>query len=638
MKLLRFRSFSDRKSIAAFLLLAAAGSPALASSSTVEEVKAKIAQECDKEPPESVRIFEDRERGRYNPIFDPAVQCEANGGEELESHNSRAISADLVRKHPEWLLGDRREDTARKLGACRKNYKTMKDAHDRYFLVIYSQYCKQLKLKMDEAVSCGDPSKRCEPKYKAVKDIFARYTAHATEFGESMKKYLALTAKASAEAARRYEADLKILDGEYRRRSTTAGEQPVIESLDSHPLLKPANGNKQMRNLREYYEALSGFEQGSPAARNNVLGQPHGRLITEHKEAEKRASKFAADLDSLVAESSRLAKSSAERWESMLAGIDRNGPADKNNPISKIATYTPAITGATALTGQMLGNQQGPAAAITAASAGGPSLAAIGAAAAAGAALSSGFGASASREAPAESVTPQAPASTFVPTAVAKLDDTDTAKGGGPSLGNELPAGNNPKVEGGKVDSDGAPAAAFPAFGAGEGTSRMISGSKRGAKGPTSVAATADAGLGEEGLSNFGSRGMDPKPGPKGAALSPGAEVANLLGQMKDLFNFDEGAGMGPGPDSSGPGLGPDVPLDPNMAGTVGGEEPGAEAPDEEGAQAEAGETGVPAQAAEMQGAQFGRADTTLFKRVRQRHTRCMERGLVLYQLGERVE
>lgn len=642
MKPLRFRSLSGRKSIAAILLLTAVSAPAFANSGLLVEVRNQIQKDCEKEAPEAVRIYADRQHERLLETFDPALRCQANKGEELESWNARSLPSEIWSRRPEWVDSVGSETQNRRIGACRKNYQVMRYAHDKY-VRLYRGFCVELRQALDNASACGEPSKKCEAQYKEVKDKFLAYSKDAKEFGSAMKRYLGYTAKASEEAAKKYEADLRVLDAEFRRRAASPAAVSAEEAdvVEGHALLRPANGSARTRNLKEYYEALSGQEAGSGTRFYQLAQLPHGPLILEQKEAVTRVTKFSADLDTLVGKGALSADSNAERWQTaILANIDKAGAADKNKSTlnSKLDMLGPGLGAGTQFAG-MLGQQNNTGGSIVNTTAsGGPSLAAIGAAAAAGAALSSNFGAAGASQAAAEPLTgQQAPAQAFTPPAVNKLDDgTETQAGPTPGSTHDLPK-THATADGAKVEQQ--VAAAFPAFGAGDGTSRMISGTKKaGAKSAPAAAAAPDVGIGEDGFSNFGSRGMDPKPGPKGNSLSPGAEVANLLGQMKDLFNFDEGGGPAgsPGGGSFGPGAEP--PLDPSLGGGAPGTELAADGePGQPSDVAEAGEAQV-AQAGEIQAAQFGKVDTSLFKRVRQRHTRCMERGLVLYQLGERVE
>lgn len=638
---LRFRSLPDRKSIAAFLLLTAVSAPSLANPGLVTEVRNQIQKDCEKEAPEAVRIYADRSHERLLEAFDPTLRCQSNKGDEVESHNARALPHEVWNRRPDWVDGDRNENANRRIGACRKNYLVMRYAHDKY-VRLYRGFCVSLRQALDNAASCGEPSKKCEAQYKEVKEKFTSYSKDAKEFGATMKRYLGHTAKASEEAAKRFEADLRLLDAEFRRRAASpaavrADETDVVEG---HAQLKPANGGLRTKSLKEYYEALSGQDPTSGTRFYPLAQLPQGPLILEQKEAATRVTKFSSDLDTLVGKGALLADSNAERWQSsILANIDKAGNADKDKSTlnSKLAMIGPVTGAGTQFAGMLNQQNHTGGSIVNTAATSGPSLAAIGAAAAAGAALSSNFGAAGSSQAAAEPFSgQQAPAEAFTPPTVNKLDDgAEPQAGAVPGATHDLPkTGTN--ADGAKVEQQAA--AAFPAFGAGEGTSRMISGTKKGgAKAAPTAAAAPDVGIGEDGFSNFGSRGMDPKPGPKGNSLSPGAEVANLLGQMKDLFNFDEG-GSPAGSPGGGFGPGAEPPLDPSLgSGYPGSELPADGEPGETAGVADAGETQA-AQAGEVQGAQFGKVDTSLFKRVRQRHTRCMERGLVLYQLGERVE
>jgi hypothetical protein len=129
------------------------------------------------------------------------------------------------------------------------------------------------------------------------------------------------------------------------------------------------------------------------------------------------------------------------------------------------------------------------------------------------------------------------------------------------------------------------------------------------------------------------STSLDPRAVPK-SSTSVGGEVASLLGQMKSMFNLDDPA-LGEGGAGGGPGLAP-------APGAPAGESPEALDAGEEESYADgngaAPESGRSTQADTAHESQLGSLNKSLFARIRQRHVRCMEKGLVLYGLRERVE
>jgi hypothetical protein len=126
--------------------------------------------------------------------------------------------------------------------------------------------------------------------------------------------------------------------------------------------------------------------------------------------------------------------------------------------------------------------------------------------------------------------------------------------------------------------------------------------------------------------------------GPAPKKVDSSGDVSSLLGQMKDLFNFDDAGGM-PGGSEGMPDLGQNNPFGGEEGGDLAaaneeftGSDEGSE--DEAGRQYASNEEeiiGSPTQAR----AYLGGIETPLFKRVKSRHKRCMEKGLVILGLGK---
>lgn|GEM_PF-6732875 len=634
----RFRSLRERTCNAAVFLIACASvgvalfsAPAFADQ--IENLK-KFKDECGKEGADPLVIYIDRKADELVEDYKPEIQCKENSGEESPalSYNSRQVSPDVWNKRPGFLMHSKNETEARKLGACRAVYRTMKEIYDRVQRLSVD-YCADVKADFDKALVCGGLEKKCEGEFRRAKETLGRHTNIRDEVIRAAT-YLQLTMKVSDEARVKYVKDLELLEQEIRNNSTVLGN-PLerMTSLADHPEVKASNGNARTKNLGDYYKLLVTNEINHAVPLRSQLNRFGGRLISEQREAGRQATEFLNKLHSQMTQQASTTRLMLDQIEAMIAGIDKNGSIKDPGLTGKINTLAPAATGALGLGQQVLGggnNQTAPAALTGGSSA--PSLATLAAVGAAGAALHSSLGRSSSSNASAsDPIDQQAAAKPLAPTqTTTNLGDTGSKGGTGNTGNTDLPG--SAKTDTAKVDPVAPASGAFPAFGASEGSSRMLAGSKKTSQTPRPAEAKASAG-GDEAFNSFGGgASMAPKPAPKGAQVSAGAEVANLLGQMKNLFNFDEGAPVGGASNTSG-----GMPVDPGLPASGSIEEQVAEADGALGSEDEVAAGDAPT-AEHVQGSPFGKTDTTLFTRVHSRHKRCMERGLVLYQLGERVE
>lgn len=327
-----------------------------------------------------------------------------------------------------------------------------------------------------------------------------------------------------------------------------------------------------------------------------------------------------------------------------LIGEDFKGKSDSDirlyrEHIAKIKTRLPGndnwkdlankSPGAIAAAAPLLQGTKGAASGI----AGAGTLAALGA----GAALGSQVAAGRSSATLGDTLPKQQ-----TPNPVAPLEKTKITEGNG---ANEQPLGNGNQTPGTKVPSTEKPevkeAAANP-IGANPAVfSSGASFKQNGFKPRATKASGATAGdLGGGGKSDDSLKpfGGELLAGPAPKKVDASGDVSSLLGQMKDLFNFDDTGGM-PGGSEGMPDLG--------QAGPFTGEEgavPGEGSADEftgvEGGEEESGRQ-FASQEDEIIGsttqvrAYLGGIETPLFKRVKSRHKRCMEKGLVILGLGK---
>lgn len=644
MKALRFRSFAERISQIGFLFFACAlaGGNAFGSES-LDELK-QFAKDCKESARKDndLAVFVSRSDNTLKEDFDPAKQCVANRDGDtpapLVSHNHAMVKPEDWRGRPAFLLKAPDEKDVRKLGACNLVYLTIRDLGKRYRSMSEEQ-CTEIQRKWKAVADCGN-TKKCEEPYNELILTVGEQKKALKELQNAAEKYLTKAGKGSHDAKREYEKDLEKLKIELDKlaKAKRDGDKPATETLGKmervpdRSELKPSNGNSRLKSLGEYLAYLSPTEINAEISGVIVPPEQMGAgLIREHVTAEEDAAKYREKMLKRLAD----ATDRLEKWEPKLDTMLKNAQGMKSaseNPLTKLPDGASAL-GALGAGKGMTGNPT-PTPNLTGGASMAPSLAAVAAAGAAGAALSKFGGSSASSgeaspdgfQAPVTNQGVHGPGSSPL-TGSAPVADSGSGLNGLTAI---------PEAKAGQEKAPEAAGGNYPAFGASDGSSRMASGSRKPAgKGPAAAAPKLDA-ASEESLSAFGAGGMTPRSASKsGNSPSPGAEVANLLGQMKNLFNFDEGGGMGAGPMGAGPmpggpGAAPGAPGGAVASADHGEGDSEYEEGEEEGAYGEEGGA--------VQAAQFGRVDTTLFARVRVRHTRAMERGLVLYQLGERVE
>lgn len=598
-----------------------------ANANGLEELK-KMSKECGKSNSD-FQIYADEKHTKLEEDFDPAEQCKVNKGDEEipESHNARAVTPEAWGSiRPKYMHDPRNAQEARKLGACRLAYKAIKDIY-KAFHKFNKEYCQKITASMTNTVACAETSKKCETYYLAWKSVFESYQTQSKEFQETADRYLEAMKSTAQRAKKDYEKDLVNLETEMDKRRQDANAPPletwtvVADRRD----LKPSNGNGETKLLGKYYELLAAPTEAPAAASARGRYRRHaGPIILELDASADAVDKFRDDLKLKITRDNTLAEDSSKKIEAILSQIKKSG-SEKDDLWTKAGGPGAMLGAGTQFIGA--NNQPPPTPNLSGGSAA-PSLAAIAAAGAAGAALQNSFGSSKAAMADANDSPAINPGNAIAATSplVENLGATESAANGTAPIGT-LPT---PDVKAEEVKTESA-GGGYPAFGAGEGASRMVASGKKQAKAP----APAEGKVPEEALTSFSAGGMTPRHVPKtNNKISAGAEVANLLGQMKNLFNFDEGAPMGDGGAMHGAAPAGSAAANSGSAPAAGPGEEGE--PSEEELAEEEGEAG--GENREVQSAQFGRVDTTLFARVRSRHARAMEKGLVLYQLGERVE
>ncbi len=320
------------------------------------------------------------------------------------------------------------------------------------------------------------------------------------------------------------------------------------------------------------------------------------------------------------------AKSAADvrSFREHIGKIKARLPGD--NDWKKWADKSPAAVAAAA---PLLQGAKGAASGI----AGAGTIAALGAGAAIGSQVASGR----SSAALGDSLPTQQTPNPIAPLAKTTLNDGNGPAEKNSDVGNQIPGQKNATSDKPEVkESSGNPVGSNPAV-----FSSGASFKQNGFKPRATKASTAASGdLGSPGKSDDALKpfGGELLAGPAPKKVDSSGDVSSLLGQMKDLFNFDDAGGM-PGGSEGMPNFDQPGPFS-GTEGAFPGEGPADEFTGVGGSEEEIGRQfashedeiiGSPTQARSY----LGGIETPLFKRVKSRHKRCMEKGLVILGLGK---
>lgn len=487
-----------------------------------------------------------------------------------------------------------------------------------------SQMCQETIAVLNNNYRCYERQdiKNCEASINAMKTQIENDYVNNTRLVHKLKEYLAELKKQNDAAVTAYTRDLNAFKGPGLR---------VIDNMNDANV-NPANGGVSDKDA--YLRRLI---DGPPDVLNTLhlrtfdpRPQQWGKIIKEQKELSDVSGLFAQKLDAYLEEHSRfkgaLAKSGWENYKE----------PDTSSWTEKVGTVAPvagaAASGITGITGG--------AAAPNAAAAALPLAAAAGA----GAALSSKNASSSSLgsafEAGAMGMSKGGPeAATVQATNLAPNAPAAGVPGVLPTLHAESPTGKKEKDSGDERAPASSGGTFIPGGLAGSGSS-MTAGKSGGGK----TTATTGGSGGAEGLLDAFSDDLKPATTAAPAKKSNDGmtEVTNMLGQMKNLFNFDDhGAQPAADPNAFEPVASSDG--GPAAAGgdefndgfTYGGNydtaaEGGASHEDEA-----LSSLGPGASKEEIaQAAQFGSIGTPLFQRVHRRHRVAIEKGLVVQEFG----
>ena len=665
MKPLRFRSLCCvRNSVQSYLVLRSGLSTLFfVLSLSLPSVHSRADSPNPSDPEQCRKRFSDGRNTIYTSSenhtlkldFDPDQNCKKNAGNEVLSHNASAIESapELKGSKKEFSSTEKNVDALKTIGACRLAYEGIREIFD-FQLKQRESYCEKMYEAFQEAKSCGAgvPEKKCQKEWEAYAKSHRRFAEEINLYRRKTRTYLQSLEKATSRAKDKYEEDLRRIEQTFSRRSVQINRADLEAAApDSVPDVLPANGNlatQGSNSLKDYFELLRGNDFHSPATRYAPMDKAanRGDLIVEQWKALQKLKAFREALLNSLDDQQDIATNAARWVTTQLNAVDRNGNA------GGILGSVPEITNSTQLATQLLnGRQNSPGAAAPPVISGASHapLAEIAAVGAIGAMAARSL--SAASQAGSAGTSPDPAAATTNNTHPANPETTKFFPQDSGKTEREKDHSENPiaKLEG-KADahkSDAESPSPGQPLGAMDGSSRTPSG-KRNRSNPfnNTPSSGENSGTGVVGGDGFGSSfstNLDPKPAPKNNASNPTTEVANLLGQMKNLFNFDEqgpGAAFAGPSGSPGPGATSADPASPNSPGPPSDSNPMAESePLPEGSSELAQNSAeVPMKENPQTQSLFGKIEVNLFQRVRSRHHRCMERGLVLYELKERVE
>lgn len=587
-----------------------------------EKSYSELAQDC-------VTARTSRGIGDFKTSGDGSTECVYNkglefstAGIEVDAYNATVLNGqeNTISTYRE-NFGFKEEAPVGPMGACRLAYLSIDDVRKAY-QVKSSEICNKVATSLSEAMECTskNASEKCPDKWAEAKNTIESSSRELTDFQNNANKYFNFTYGKAKWVFDKYNTD--------KAKFCTTALKPKAAAnncFNTSFLGTPITASSGYSNSCIEYKSrlinmpiatISGtfLDPNAP-----IAGQcAKGSLIAEQEEAYKKVDLLKGkladqikDLNSTFAGYRNIAENELKHSEN----LDSVGPGMKE-VTQTASTAAPAITG-------MLHPE-------SALSTGGgtsptpPSLATLAAAGAVGAAAANSFKGAASRnpgsfEPPARN-SQAAPNTTSLASPLAKESETALKKA------SEEDA-NGVKADTSKFEEG----VSFNANNVGDGASRALASKGKSAGGPATSASGGKVG-GEDSMGDFRPN-LAPRPNPK--ASNPSGEVANLLGQMKNLFNFDDAGGMG---GAMGGGM-PNTSFVPEASASNEGEgETPAEEAVAEGEEESAPEVGEEAEAPTEQASPFGKKDVTLFARVRTRHAHCLEKGLVYYGDRRRLE
>jgi hypothetical protein len=466
--------------------------------------------------------------------------------------------------------------------------------------------CHQSADRLTQFTTCmekSDGSDTCNSQYRAIVSHLQVTNQKNLSLNTQVHNYVKNFPALNQKAIDRYKEDQKRIEA-YFNRPTDSSLQPASLELAVAENRLPAPSRGGAESIEIYSEKLGISRPSISATTASALTEPN--LLKEQEEAHELAKEFSTKLADFKSKEHRVFQNEVNDWTEKI-----KNPTDNTSMIGKVAPIAGPAMGAA---GQLMGGAAAAPAAAAAVS-GASALPALGAVAAASAALGGAAarangGASGASESPFAGAQPNPLATP----GAAALFDEKPAPAAAPNA--PIPSPEPLAIAGDQNFSS-------PAKGAlgSSGSSLKNGGRLRPAEKPNAATAQSSA---SEMPASFGS---DLRPSPRPKKDDGMGEVSSLLGQMKNLFNFDEGAGMGGSMPLDMPGgtENPTRSIASDDYSSAGGEYENTEENYEE----------AQANYEVVEGSGVVSANgSSLFKRVHERHRICLEKGWVLHGLG----
>lgn len=566
-------------------------------------VKTKFLDDCIKRYRKNFEPIKTARLGLfYLKPSDHKKFCAKNYNDGRKVPNNEVTAAEI----PKLKIGNREMKVGESLGACESTIEGVRISFETLTAERIDN-CQKTANALEKFSACianKDPAINCDPQLDSIAGEYEKADTRNKSAVDKVTKYVKKLPKFNTKAVTKFKADMELIKQHFAQNSTNPLEpSKVSRSLANNTLPKPENGG--VDTIEEYIPRL-GMSPPNVTLLSEVF---ESSLQKEQDHAKELADKFVAQLDAFNSTESTKFRTDMQEWRSL---IGKRVTPDKSTIDSVAPLAAPAATVAT----QFMGNTTPAAAAAISGGSALPAALGVGGLALAGAAINN--------KAAAGSSLPsgQAPAAQ-VAQETAGLDSTNLLGEGGAVATKPLDVANNAAAAGAKTESFETAAAGANGIFSSSSASIKNGGKIRPDKKPNlagPVAAPDEAAP--------GAFGGDLRPSPRPKKDDGMGEVSSLLGQMKNLFNFDEGAGM------EGGGIPAPAPF-PGASSRDPASDTYSSSGEEYGGSEEYAESDAPAEEEVVQGSGvMGANGSTLFKRVHERHRVCMEKGWVLSGLG----
>jgi hypothetical protein len=479
--------------------------------------------------------------------------------------------------------------------AVRDSYAALLKARVKTCRRAYESISEQVQcIKKGSDENCDEEAKKVQASLKEAMDTLGGYSAQTEEFIQKLSGNNKL-------AKAKYETDRKALRSyfsQFRKNAQRDLHSPSVQLLNGR--IPAENGGAS--SIGEYLRKLN-LSYSASASSVTVVANGQGKLIDEQNQAGKLADDFRNALNAFSGSESQAFYEKIDSYQKLFAKdsdsfkslTDLAGPA---GPIASSAISRNSSTD-TSTTNSANGDISPGSPALAAASLASATASQNGGSGMEPTMVGSGGDAAPTRSAPAAQN--QDPAASAPPASVAA---------------NQIPPpqDTNPAMNGAKASTTGAGSTNNPLIATGQRDHALAEKPETTKKaGPNLQKASGQS---EELLTPFAG-GLNHSP-PHPSKHDDGmGEVTGLLGQMKNLFNFNESTAATPAPNGEAAGTGEDDLTGRSLASENG-----------QGMENEMDASSAPDHA--QGGNPFGPRGVSLFLRVHSCHNRSIQKGIVL--------